>query len=845
MLDLKNVDKYYGNLHVLKDVSLSLEDNGLISIVGESGCGKTTLLHTIGGLDSYAGTITYNGKTYKGLALDLYRQDNIGFIFQNYLLFEELTVYENLAICLRTIGIKDKEEVDKRISYVLKQVGMFKQRKKLAKNLSGGQMQRVSIARALVKNTKIILADEPTGNLDRRNSIEIMNILKRLSKTTLVLLVTHNKELASVYSDRIIQMVDGNVLDNNTNLDYNKVDYLDDVIYLEDYDKKDLSNDDVSLSLYGDVSKLELKIILRGKNLYLVSNKKLQIINPNNVKEKREQLAIYDDNTNYDTSFFVDNKKSGTLLTWKEAFINFFNLRRKRDFFMKIAFLFLGVLFAVVTFLFFNSMHIDTSEFVFLDGKSLLVYHNYDSERIDYNDISPYIENYFGYAKTYVKVDNDNTYAEGKSNYESITLLSSLNTSKIIVGDNSGLCLTTTLAKNIFSTTNYKEIVGEKLIVFANSNYEKSYKITGIVKDNGKACFVPDYDLIKYITLSKNNYDSGIANYVYYGDFEGGIVSEEIAGSNDTIKAYALANSKYVVGSIIKNNNVEIVGKVSLDDLRGYDESTLFILDEDKVRTLNTVRDTNRNFQGIEYTDFNLVEGRLPESPKECLAPVNYFYNVGSLFNDIKVVGLYEGNYNETHNSILMYTNDIIINIVRPYYLQFDVIDFDGLNNYLINNELTSEVSVVNAYDNLIRINEEDRQEDLISLGAVLGVLAVVYVSFVFLIMRSQILKEQRDIAIYRSLGATKKSFYAKYIKNIIMLSLFTSTLGYILVYLFMFTLNSLVKDIIAFEFYYLNFLSFFSGLIIIYVINIVIGILPILLYLRNSPAKLVSKYDM
>ena len=163
MLEIKNLNKYYNKnkrneLHVLKDISIVLPNSGLISIVGESGSGKTTLLQAIGGLDSYKGSISYDGKSYKGYNLDLYRQDNIGIIFQNYLLFEDLTIYENLAICLRIIGIKDKDEVDKRISYVLEQVGMFKMRKKLAKNLSGGQQQRVSIARALIKNTKILLA---------------------------------------------------------------------------------------------------------------------------------------------------------------------------------------------------------------------------------------------------------------------------------------------------------------------------------------------------------------------------------------------------------------------------------------------------------------------------------------------------------------------------------------------------------------------------------------------------------------------------------------------------------------------------------------------------------------
>ena len=214
MIELKHINKTYDKkVSVLNDINLTLPDVGLISIVGESGSGKTTLLHILGGLDKYDGEVFYNGVKYNSHQLDIYRQDGIGIIFQNYLLFENLTVYDNLAICLKIIGITDKEEVDKRITYVLNQVGMFKMRKKLAKNLSGGQQQRISIARALIKETKVLLADEPTGNLDRKNTIEIMNILKKISKTTLVVLVTHNKEMANLYSDSIVGIVDGKISD--------------------------------------------------------------------------------------------------------------------------------------------------------------------------------------------------------------------------------------------------------------------------------------------------------------------------------------------------------------------------------------------------------------------------------------------------------------------------------------------------------------------------------------------------------------------------------------------------------------------------------------------------------
>ncbi len=217
MVVLENVDKYFNRykkneIHIINNTSLKFEDTGLVALLGESGSGKTTLLNAIGGIDKVnKGDIYINGEKITGKTshtIDKIRNLNIGYIFQDYKLIDNLTVFENITYSLRMIGIKDKEEITKRVNYVLESVNMYRYRNRLARMLSGGERQRIAIARAIVKNPNIIIADEPTGNLDSKNSLEIMNIIKAISKEKLVILVTHEVELAKFYASRIIEIKD-------------------------------------------------------------------------------------------------------------------------------------------------------------------------------------------------------------------------------------------------------------------------------------------------------------------------------------------------------------------------------------------------------------------------------------------------------------------------------------------------------------------------------------------------------------------------------------------------------------------------------------------------------------
>ena len=219
MLKLTEIVKDYragdNIVRALDGISVEFRKSEFVSVLGASGCGKTTLLNIIGGLDRYtSGQLNIDGQdtdTFRSVDWDLYRNQRIGFIFQSYNLIPQISILANVELALTLSGVPAKER-KKRAQEALEKVGLGAQVKKKPNQLSGGQMQRVSIARALINNPDIILADEPTGALDSTTSVNVMELLKEIAKDRLVIMVTHNPELAEQYSTRIIRMSDGKII---------------------------------------------------------------------------------------------------------------------------------------------------------------------------------------------------------------------------------------------------------------------------------------------------------------------------------------------------------------------------------------------------------------------------------------------------------------------------------------------------------------------------------------------------------------------------------------------------------------------------------------------------------
>ena len=276
---IQNAHKYYNKgksnqLHVMDNITLELPESGMVAIFGQSGCGKTTLLNAVGGLDKIAsGSIELFGQSIRE-DTDTLRNKYIGYIFQNYNLNVTETVYENVSAALRLCGMTNEEDISRRTMAALSNVDMAKYRDRTPDTLSGGQQQRVAIARALVKNPAIILADEPTGNLDEANTVMVMDILKEISRTHLVLLVTHEANLVDFYCDRIIEIVDGHVQSDRVNEGANGyVQRNKNHIYLGELEKTETAAPGVRLEYYGEpADEITLQVVNVGGKLYLKTN---------------------------------------------------------------------------------------------------------------------------------------------------------------------------------------------------------------------------------------------------------------------------------------------------------------------------------------------------------------------------------------------------------------------------------------------------------------------------------------------------------------------------------------------------------------------------------------------
>ncbi len=285
MIDIRNVNKYYekgksNQVHAVKNANLTLPDHGIVAIFGKSGCGKTTLLNIIGGLDSaQTGEVRIDGEKITPNT-DRARNHAVGYIFQNYNLIKTMSVYDNVATSLRLCGITDEELIRTRTLAALSGVEMEKYKNRLPDSLSGGQQQRVAIARALVKNPRLILADEPTGNLDEQNTVMVMDLLHEIAKEHLVLLVTHEAELVDLYCDMVIEVTDGAITDQRTNevtvgwQGKRKTD-----IYLGDLSHTVAVGEHLQVDYYGEEAQAPqgLRLISVGNTLYLQAPPEVKI----------------------------------------------------------------------------------------------------------------------------------------------------------------------------------------------------------------------------------------------------------------------------------------------------------------------------------------------------------------------------------------------------------------------------------------------------------------------------------------------------------------------------------------------------------------------------------------
>ncbi|MDY0277247.1 MAG: ABC transporter ATP-binding protein/permease [Acholeplasma sp.] len=802
MIKVVNLDKYFNkgkqnSIHVIDKTSLEFPKTGLVTLLGSSGSGKTTLLNVIGGLDKANGEITFDDitmKKYESKTWDKLRANNIGYIFQNYYLLESKTVYDNIKLTLNMIGIVDHEEVDYRITYVLNAVGMFRYRKKLASDLSGGQKQRVAIARALAKNPDVIIADEPTGNLDTNNSIEVLKIIKEISKEKLVVLVTHNVNLAKNYSDRIISITDGKVVNDEVNDGSGKghLDYVDNNIYLQDLNH--FGNDKINVYSDKPIDDLELTIVKVNNNYYLKTNNvNVTIENLNNksnielINDKRENVEQkFTSETDFSLSE-LDKVKTKRIkkktFTFKDSVIEAFkklaNLGRRAKI-QIIALIMLGIMFSVSGYMLLSTINIDTSV-IYVDKNVYRTYYDkYGEADIDelYNNDKYFIFNSVVNANMNLKVMR-NSYGtrlnlsflpikaiENKTIYPSNDVANLKGTFNIII-DESVLedKYVDSIKYQAAGINDKKLLIGEKIVVNSENKYDYSYELTivGTVNTGTKAIYM-DHDLLTVLTASMS---------MYYGyDF----------------LSYEFADDFQIVDNLEPPVDSSVV---IIDKLEVYVSEALF----DDSEYLNRIKE--------EYT----IKGFFKDETGK--------------------------NYNTLYMSNKMFFKALLYD-GRGLYIY----SYDGSEPYIDDFSLPS-----NLYDFEVEKLIENKNISIASNLSQIIISLVVSALIFFFLVRSSLTKRIKEISILRSLGVGKTEVRNLYLFEYIILTTFTSIIGVLIGTVISKSIgNSFLGDFFVIRTEPQFVLIVFLGM---YLVNVIIALIPVNSLLRKTPATMLTNYDM
>lgn len=819
MIKVNRINKSFGKnnrIKVIKDLTIDFPQKGLVVLLGHSGSGKTTFLNILGGLeradDGQIEMFEKNINLSSEKSWGNVRSKDIGYIFQNYHLIPTLTVYENVAMSLRILGYSDEKEIEKRVFYTLDAVGMLNFRGRLTTQLSGGQQQRVAIARAIVKNPKVILADEPTGNLDSKNTYEVMNIIQKISKDKLVILVSHEKHLVKHYADRIIEIKDGLVINDYANVksDYKFVD--DNTIYIKDLnDDAKIKEDKWNVELYSDDDEpktpYHITLIVRNKTLYLDvsgSIKNYKILNQDRtIQLNKEELSVdaksNQKGSDFDLSMLSHEGSKKTKKSFlsirkalKDSFISLFNLSKKAKM-MFFVFSLMGFVIAIgIPFL----MNMQSNRVIYVSDQENLL-------RINY-------------------------IASNGSNYR---LLQSI--------------------KEAEDDTYYINIFRKSPIIFDVPNLlgENSVYLNA---DLGIHNHLLD-DHLLYGKLPVDKYELAIDYSLILDDY-----NQDVS----RLKDVGIWNYKMIVGREIENQYLPdrpfvITAVVNSGAKKVYaaKEAMVFLASNDDKRILSYE-------MFVDDPDF-IYTGRLPEpyNPNigryEVLIPVelldfypdleNWDFESGDNYGvdyQVYASGYYDyiGN-KEFKNQVLMPAEDLSLRLYQ-YTINQRSISITSRNperTSLAIEALFSTAQIEWPYQDAAN----EGRIFLLGLQSfiVLGVLLVLLsIACVYFMLKASMTSKIYEISVYRALGVKRFDITKQYVAEIFVTMTFSSLVFY---FISTFLINEIQKALIGSANYFLiSFEGIMIGVGIIYIIGLV-GLLPISRLLTKSPAQILSQYDI
>ena len=818
MIKLEKVNKYFNKgkanqIHVIDNISMVLPDRGIVCLLGPSGCGKTTLLNAIGGLDKVNSGKIYIDKQlitrFSSNKIDNIRNASIGYIFQNFNLLDDRTVFENVAIALRMIGIKDRKTVTQRVNYCLEKVGIYQYRNKLANALSGGQRQRVAIARAIVKNPRIIIADEPTGNLDSANTLEIMNIIKTISRDRLVILVTHERRIAEFYSDHVAEMKDGKVIKAYSNDSSRYLDYqLENKIYLRDMPvRNDFSHGDLNLKVYSeDENPAEIKMVIRGGNLYIDTGGKLNVVDETaNIEMVDEHYQAMDETYfsghDFDYNAYLPPKykaRYSSIYTpfnmlsngWKTV-KNFKKVRK----FLMIGFVFAAMFTMLAVSNVLGIMDVQPDDYRKTNGNYITVTNADKSDELinvveGLESVSYVIP---GDSKKSITLPMDDYLQTGYATTDlnvSIAQTSVLTPEQLVYGS---------------MPADPHDVVLDKMIIddFLRDGTGKAIGLDTMEEFIGRKLRVPNLDDYKIVGISD--------------------VQSPSLFVDETQVMYILTNSANQV------DDFSMSGEEEEQDLIQSGR----VKDIDLAKSKITIKKGGKKPEGLYET---LVDDSHEEDDD---------YKIGKKVSTklgghkLKIVGYYKS---DSANEDTLYVG---ANTIRADYIYkqkaFSVYapNVNQVKSLLDTQALPSKVNDTKERQAYIH----ERKDQLTSALVVAGIILLISLIEMYLMLRSSFLSRIKEVGTLRAIGLKKKDIYRMFAGEILVITLITAIPGIAIMY---YVLYNLVKITYFLEgMYMINPMIALISLAIVVVFNLIAGLIPVYTTMRKTPAQILARTDI
>ncbi len=869
MIRIEHLNKFFNKgkqneIHVINDISLDLPERGMVAIFGKSGCGKTTLLNVIGGLDRFSGgSLTVNGQNIRE-DTDALRNREIGYIFQSYNLCRDVSCYDNVANALRLCGMKDGAEMRERVRAALANVGMEGFENRTTDSLSGGQQQRIAIARAIVKNPRVILADEPTGNLDEANTVLVMDLLREIARDHLVLLVTHEEDLVDHYCETVIELSDGKVVNVRENETANGLRVKDkNDIWLGELEKHEETDDGrVSVTYYGEkpASPVRLRVVNNGGKLYLqIATAGVQVLDDSGevrlregVFEARNETVRGGERVNMTKLPPVTGSRYGRLYTFPSALrsgwrANFGKTRKGKKFLLVLMTLFSAVLVLMTslfgtcirtlrdaktansknTFYLYTPTDSDVSEKLLAalndpsnpidDIQLLMGYGTRGDEEFVFNT---------GFFETFSTVG----YGRSDTIAGHAVLLnrSCADGKKLVAGKQtdlgrSDLLISSAMADLLLKSStvgylrNYSDLIGlssaSLSVTDPATGKSRMLSIAGVVEGDEAVIYahplaVAQYRLARFPFSLALPAEAGYQKELTAGNIvvwsDGSLPAEKLPKAGEKLTVHGI---DFTVADVVTVKRGDEEDPNADTKLWG---TYLLVCEEDYIALSRQNGETDARFTGgtIAYEESFDSEKVLTSS---------YYYN-----DDIS-------RFSAIHSTDPKATEAWLKSNFGS--LKGQPVSGGYYSTALYTPGMLYETELIGSRESII--------SSFISMAVIVGILCVC----IYFILRSSLMKGIREVGIYRAIGVTRKNLLFRFFMESAVLTALTTVVGFLLSSAVM-RLWLRATPLMERLFYYPLWLA---GALLILIVGVCLlcGVLPALTLLRKSPSEILAKYDI